>query len=112
MIPYQIRIQPELLEEVRASAKANSEGNVNREVRDLIKIGLKNRKSEGNAILISKAPDIIELLIKAKSTLSGIKGSMMAHPDCIEGSEFNDYTSLAEEVEDDIEKLIKEVIEL
>lgn len=47
MIPYQIRIQPELLDEVRASAKANSEGNVNREVRDLIKIGLKNRKSEG-----------------------------------------------------------------
>lgn len=47
MIPYQIRIQPELLDKVRASAKANSEGNVNREIRDLIKIGLKNRKSEG-----------------------------------------------------------------
>jgi len=44
MIPYQIRIQPELLEEVRASATKNNEGNVNREIRDLIQIGLKNRK--------------------------------------------------------------------
>lgn len=44
MIPYQIRIQPELLEEVRASSKKNNEGNVNREIRDLIQIGLKNRK--------------------------------------------------------------------
>lgn len=44
MIPYQIRIQPELLEEVQVSSKKWSEGNVNREIRDLIKIGLKNRK--------------------------------------------------------------------
>lgn len=51
MIPYQIRIQPELLDEVRASAKDNSEGNVNREIRDLIKIGLKNRKSDGKKII-------------------------------------------------------------
>ena len=47
MIPYQIRIQPELLDEVRASSNKFSEGNVNREIRDLIKIGLQNRKSEG-----------------------------------------------------------------
>ena len=44
LIPYQIRIQPELLEDVRASSKKNNEGNVNREIRDLIQIGLKNRK--------------------------------------------------------------------
>ena len=44
MIPYQIRIQPELLEEVRASATKNNEGVVNKEIRELIRIGLKNRK--------------------------------------------------------------------
>ena len=43
-IPYQIRIQPELLKRVRASANLHNEGNVNREIRDLIKIGLKERK--------------------------------------------------------------------
>jgi len=44
MIPYQIRIQPELLEEVRASATKHNEGVVNKEIRELIRIGLKNRK--------------------------------------------------------------------
>jgi len=48
MIPYQIRIQPELLEEVRASALKNNEGIVNKEIRDLIRIGLKNRKKKEN----------------------------------------------------------------
>lgn len=44
MIPYQIRLQPELLEEVRESSKKYSEGNVNREIRELLRIGLKQRK--------------------------------------------------------------------
>lgn len=60
-----------------------------------------------DALLISKAPEMLEMLQKVKSGLSRIKGSMMAHPDCIEGSEFDDYTNSAEEVENEIEKLIK-----
>lgn len=46
MMPYQIRIQPELLKEVRDSAKKYNEGNVNREIRDLIQIGIKNRENK------------------------------------------------------------------
>ncbi len=44
MIPYQIRIQPELLDKVRVSSKKYSEDNVNREIRELIRIGLKHRE--------------------------------------------------------------------
>jgi hypothetical protein len=44
MTPYQIRIQHELLEEVRESSKKYSEDNVNREIRELLRIGLKQRK--------------------------------------------------------------------
>ncbi len=36
----------------------------------------------------------------------------MAHPDCTAGSEFDDYTTLAQECEDEIEQLIKEATEL
>ena len=45
-IPYQTRLQPELLKQIRASAKTHNEGNVNREIRDLLKIGLKERKKQ------------------------------------------------------------------
>lgn len=62
---------------------------------------------EANMLLYSKAPEMLEMLKKAKSALSRIKGSMMAHPDCTAGSEFDDYTSMAENLEDEIEKLIK-----
>lgn len=55
-----------------------------------------------------KAFEMLEMLKKVKSELSRIKGSVMAHPDCIEGSEFDDYTNSAEEVESEIEQLIKE----
>lgn len=46
MTPYQIRIQPELLDEVRASAKKN-ERSVNAEMRFLIKMALQKPKREG-----------------------------------------------------------------
>lgn len=67
---------------------------------------------EANALLISKAPEMLEMLERAKVELSRIKCSMMAHPDCTEGSEFDDYTSSAQDVENDIEQLIKEATEL
>lgn len=44
LIPQTIRMQKSLKEEVQESADAFSEGNFNREMRDLIRIGLKNRK--------------------------------------------------------------------
>ena len=69
-------------------------------------------EQNANALLISKAPEMLEMLHKAKLELSRIKGSMMAHPDCEEGSEFDDYTNSAEEVENEIEQLIKQATEL
>ena len=50
---------------------------------------------------------LIDLLLKAKSTICSLKLSMLAHPDCTEGSEFDDYTSLAQETEDELENYIK-----
>lgn len=43
MIPYQIRIQPELLQKIKDSAAKNSEGVVNKEIRKLIRIGLEKQ---------------------------------------------------------------------
>lgn len=42
--PQMIRIKPSLKAEIQTSADKHNEGNFNREVRDLIQIGLKNRK--------------------------------------------------------------------
>lgn len=66
-------------------------------------------EGRANALLISKAPEMLEMLNKARSTILSLKGSMMAHPDCTEGSEFDDRTYLAENLESKIEQLIKEV---
>jgi hypothetical protein len=71
-----------------------------------------SQKDKYNALLISKAPEMLEMLERTKVELSRIKGSMMAHPDCTEGSEFDDYTSSAQDVENNIEQLIKEATEL
>ena len=43
--PQMIRLTKSLKETIQKSADNYNEGNFNREVRDLIKIGLKNRKS-------------------------------------------------------------------
>jgi len=42
--PQMIRLTESLKETIQASADKNNEGNFNREVRNLIQIGLKNRK--------------------------------------------------------------------
>lgn len=42
--PQMIRIKPSLKQAIQTSADKHNEGNFNREVRDLIQIGLKNRK--------------------------------------------------------------------
>ena len=48
-----------------------------------------------------------QLLRKALKTICRMKLSMMAHPDHTEGSEFDDFTSYAQEVEDEIELFLK-----
>lgn len=51
--------------------------------------------------------EMLEMLEKAKSTLGVLRRSITAHPDCTEGSEFDDLTDMAQEIEDRIEELIK-----
>lgn len=79
---------------------------------DIIASMVKFEGKRANALLISKAPEMLEMLEKAKTELSRIKNSMRAHPDCTEGSEFDDYTSSAEDCENNIEQLIKQATEL
>ena len=50
---------------------------------------------------------MFEALKKAKSTISRLQSSMMAHPDCTEGSEFEDYVYLAQDNIEEIEELLK-----
>ncbi|MGM0582783.1 MAG: hypothetical protein ACQETL_19060 [Bacteroidota bacterium] len=45
--PQMIRMPKSMKVAIQKSANKHNEGNFNREVRDLIQIGLKNRKSEG-----------------------------------------------------------------
>ena len=68
-------------------------------------------RTSPNAKLIVCAPEMLEELKKAKSTISRLKNSMRSHPDCVEDSEFADYVDLAEFNEDSIELLIKKATE-
>lgn len=65
-----------------------------------------NEESESSAKLISCAPEMLEMLMESKKTISRIKNSMMAHPSFEYGSEFEDYVNLATEQENEIEQLI------
>lgn len=49
-----------------------------------------------------------DMLDKSRVVIGKMKRSMMAHPDHIEGSEFDDFTSAAQDVEDEISELIKQ----
>ena len=60
-----------------------------------------------NAKLIACAPEMLEMLNECIITISRLQNSMMAHPDHTVGSEFYDYTSLAQETIDKTEELIK-----
>lgn len=66
------------------------------------------QEAKATAQLISKAPELFEMLKVAKSRLGRLRRSMTAHPDCIEGSEFDDLTNIAQELEGEIEALLKE----
>jgi hypothetical protein len=53
--------------------------------------------------------DPIDMLIEAQRIISQMKSSMMAHPDHKEGSEFDDFTTSAQEIEDKIEAFLVNV---
>lgn len=69
------------------------------------------QEQEANAKLIATAPELLEKLLKAKSTISRLKNSMRSHPDCEANSEFQDYVELAEQQEFEIELAIKKATE-
>jgi len=75
-------------------------------------IMITNEEKLANTLLISKAPEMLEMLNKCKSTISRLKNSMRAHTDYIEHSEFADYVELAEQQEYEIELLIKEATQI
>lgn len=68
-------------------------------------------EQEANARLIVLASQMLEALKQAKSIICTLKLSMCVHPDCTEGSEFDDLTTTAQEFEDEIEQLIKKTTE-
>lgn len=72
---------------------------------------MREEETSYNAKLIATAPEMLKELESAKNTISRIKNSMRAHPDCIEHSEFADYVELAEQKEYEIELLIKKATE-
>lgn len=47
------------------------------------------------------------LLIETTKVLGMLKRSMMAHPDCEEGSEFDDFTDTAESQEEKVNEFLK-----
>ncbi|MCL1636288.1 hypothetical protein [Elizabethkingia bruuniana] len=53
--------------------------------------------------------EMISMLEKSRKMLQSLKLSMLVHPDCEEGSEFDDYTTSAQETEDKIEELINKI---
>jgi hypothetical protein len=71
-----------------------------------------DEEAKANALLISKALDLLEELDKARQIIRSLKLSMLGHPDCTYNSEFDDLTTKAQQSEDEIEKLIKEATEL
>lgn len=57
-------------------------------------------------VLREKNAELVEMLEKAKSMIGKLRRSISVHPDCTIGSEFDDYTMDAQNLEDEIESLI------
>lgn len=53
--------------------------------------------------------EMLSLLEKSRKMIQSLKLSMLVHPDCEEGSEFDDYTTSAQETENEIEELLNKV---
>ena len=57
-------------------------------------------------VLREKNAELVDALKEAKSMIGKLRCSMSVHPDCTIGSEFDDYTTDAQNLEDEIESLI------
>ena len=57
-------------------------------------------------VLREKNAELVEMLKEAKSMIGKLRRSISVHPDCTIGSEFDDYTSDAQNLENEIESLI------
>lgn len=71
---------------------------------------IRNRTDEeeaANAQLIAYAPEMIEILRETRKVIKRLKLSMLAHPDCETGSEFDYKTSMADRMELKILSLIE-----
>lgn len=64
--------------------------------------------TKGNCILA--LDEMFETLKMAKSNISRLQNSMMAHPDCTTGSEFEDYANLAQDHIEKIEQNFKKFL--
>jgi len=53
--------------------------------------------------------ELLAVLSDAQSTICRLKLSMTVHPDCTPGSEFDDYTDTAQEMEDRIDVMLDKV---
>lgn len=63
-------------------------------------------------LLYNSADDFdqaVSTLKEARVVIAKLKRSMLAHPDCEDGSEFDDMTATAQQMEDKIDNLIKEI---
>ena len=57
-------------------------------------------------VLREKNAELVEALKESKSMIGKLRRSISVHPDCTIGSEFDDYTTDAQNLEDRIESLI------
>lgn len=64
---------------------------------------LKNNKMKKQLIL-----EAYNKLESARNLIGRLKRSMLAHPDCTNGSEFDDYTSIAQQIEDELTCFLNE----
>ncbi|MVW93665.1 hypothetical protein FCL53_17015 [Elizabethkingia meningoseptica] len=53
--------------------------------------------------------EMLSLLEKSRIEIARLKRAMLVHPDCEEGSEFDDYTTSAQETENEIEELLDKI---
>ena len=57
-------------------------------------------------VLREKNAELVDALKEAKSMIGKLRRSMSVHPDCTVCSEFDDYSTDAQNLEDEIESLI------
>lgn len=61
---------------------------------------------EQNRELLESNESLTSKLKEAKSMLGRLRRSMSVHPDCTSGSEFDDYTTDAQNLEDEIDEVL------